>query len=390
MGLQIDNRVQIGVSENSPKLRWFMASQAVAQSRREVERAEIAASPANRKLVATWLFVSFALIVEMFGIGAYVQNDNAGLSIMAWQPVSGVIPPLSHAAWERMFALYKTIPQYKLLNHHMDLAGFKAIFWPEWIHRLWGRLLGLDFGVPLVWFWWTGRLERRLRPWLVTLFVLGGVQGFIGWWMVRSGFQPGLTEVSVFRLAIHYCFATALAIAVFTTGLVVLKPEAARLPPDLAARYRTARWFAIASIVMICVAIVAGTFLSGTHAYTVDNTFPLMQGRWIPPNYGHLHPFWSNFFLSKVTTQWDHRVIGTIAALVVLVAVVGAIRADLPARARDAFLVMGALLIVQYILGVTTLVSKILDIGIVHQLNAVLLLAAAVWAYFELRGRRAA
>ncbi len=389
MGLQIDNRVQIEGSEISPKLRWFMASQAVAQSRREVERAEIAASPANRKLVATWLFVSFALIVEMFGIGAYVQNDNAGLSIMAWQPVSGVIPPLSHAAWERMFALYKTIPQYKLLNHHMDLAGFKAIFWPEWIHRLWGRLLGLDFGVPLVWFWWTGRLERRLRPWLVTLFVLGGVQGFIGWWMVRSGFQPGLTEVSVFRLAIHYCFATALAIAVFTTGLVVLKPDSARLPPDLAARYRTARWFAIASIVVICVAIVAGTFLSGTHAYTVDNTFPLMQGHWIPPNYGHLQPFWSNFFLSKVTTQWDHRVIGTIAALVVLVAVVAAIRADLPPRARDAFLVMGALLIVQYILGVTTLVSKILDIGIVHQLNAVLLLAAAVWAYFELRGRRA-
>ncbi|OZB40139.1 MAG: heme A synthase [Acidiphilium sp. 34-60-192] len=343
-----------------------MASQAVAQSRREVRRAEIAASPANRKLVATWLFVSFALIVEMFGIGAYVQNDNAGLSIMAWQPVSGVIPPLSHAAWERMFALYKTIPQYKLLNQHMDLNGFKAIFWPEWIHRLWGRLLGLDFGVPLVWFWWTGRLERRLRPWLVTLFVLGGVQGFIGWWMVRSGFQPGLTEVSVFRLAIHYCFATALAIAVFTTGLVVLKPDSERLVPALAARYRTARWFAMISIVMICVAIVAGTFLSGTH------------------------PFWSNFFVSKVTTQWDHRLIGTIAALFVLAAVVVAIRADLPSRARDAFLVMGALLIVQYILGVTTLVSKILDIGIVHQLNAVLLLAAAVWAYFELCGRRRA
>lgn len=366
-----------------------MASHSVADLNPRARRG-VASSRENRRLVAAWLFVSFVLIVEMFGIGAYVQNDNAGLSIMAWQPVSGIIPPLSHAAWERMFALYKTIPQYKLLNHTMDLGGFKAIFWPEWIHRLWGRLLGFDFGVPLVWFWWTGRLERRLVPWLVTLFVLGGFQGLIGWWMVSSGFHPGLTEVSVWRLSIHYCFATMLAIAVFTTALVVLKPDEERLAPADAARFRGARLVAIASIVAICVAIVAGTFLSGTHAYTIDNTFPLMQGQWIPPDYAKLHPFWANFFLNKAATQWDHRVIGTLAALVVLGGVVVAIRADLPARARDAFLVMGGLLVVQYILGVTTLVSKVLDIGIAHQMNAVLLLAAAVWAYFELRGRRAA
>ncbi|MCF3945467.1 COX15/CtaA family protein [Acidiphilium sp. AL] len=367
-----------------------MASQTAAGIAMNQSRAARAASPENRRLVAAWLFVSFALIVEMFGIGAYVQNDNAGLSIMAWQPVSGIIPPLTHAAWERMFALYKTIPQYQLLNSHMDLAGFKAIFWPEWIHRLWGRLLGLDFGIPLVWFWWTGRLERRLRPWLLLLFVLGGIQGLIGWWMVASGFHPGMTEVSVWRLSIHYCFATALAIAVFCSGLVVLRPESERLPPAEAAKYRTARGFAIASIVAICIAIVAGTFLSGTHAYTIDNTFPLMQGRWIPPGYATLHPFWRNWVLNKAAAQWDHRLLGTVAALVVIAAVVAAIRADLPPRARDAFLVMGGLLIVQYILGVTTLVSKILDIGIVHQMNAVLLLAAAVWAYFELRGRRSA
>ncbi|HQT85787.1 MAG: heme A synthase [Acidiphilium sp. 37-64-53] len=367
-----------------------MASQSVADFTIPAHRADRAASVQNRRIVATWLFISFALIVEMFGIGAYVQNDNAGLSIMAWQPVSGIIPPLTHAAWERMFALYKTIPQYQLLNSHMDLAGFKAIFWPEWIHRMWGRLLGLDFGVPLVWFWWTGRLERRLRPWLVTLFVLGGVQGLIGWWMVASGFQPGLTEVSVWRLSIHYCFATMLAIAVFTTGLVVLKPDSERLAPSIAAKYKVARGFALASIAVIIVAIIAGTFLSGTHAYTVDNTFPLMQGQWVPPDYAALHPFWSNLFLNKAATQWDHRLLGTIAAVVVLAAVVVAIRADLPPRARDAFLIMGGLLVIQYILGVTTLVSKILDIGIVHQLNAVLLLAAAVWAWFELRGRCAA
>lgn len=366
-----------------------MVSQSAANPAVQADRVGLAASPGNRRIVATWLFVSFALIVEMFGIGAYVQNMNAGLSIMAWQPVSGIVPPLTHAAWERMFALYKTIPQYKLLNSHMDLAGFKAIFWPEWIHRMWGRLLGLDFGVPLVWFWWTGRLERRLVPWLVLLFVLGGVQGLIGWWMVASGFHPGYTEVSVFRLSIHYCFATALAIAVFATALVVLKPAAARLPPELARKYRGSRRLAVAAIVAIVIAIVAGTFLSGTHAYTIDNTFPLMRGQWVPPDYAKLHPFWHNFFLNKAATQWDHRLLGTVAAVVVLGAMVGAIRADLPARARDAFLVMGGLLVVQYILGVTTLVSRVLDIGIAHQMNAVLLLAAAIWAWFELRGRPA-
>lgn len=359
----------------------------ITLSQTRAARIARAASPENRRVVATWLFVSFALIVEMFGIGAYVQNMNAGLSIMTWQPVSGIIPPLTHADWERMFALYKTIPQYHLLNHGMDLAGFKAIFWPEWIHRQWGRLLGLDFGIPFLWFWWSGRFERRIVPWLASLFILGGVQGLIGWWMVASGFQPGFTEVSVFRLSIHYCFATMLAIAVFTTGLVVLKPASARLAPEIAAKYRTARGVAIAAIIAIVIAIIAGTFLSGTHAYTIDNTFPLMQGQWIPPDYSALHPFWQNWFLNKAATQWDHRLLGTVAALVAVGAIVIAIRADLPARARDAFLVMGGLLVVQYILGVTTLVSKVLDIGVVHQMNAVLLLASAIWAWFELRGR---
>lgn len=365
-------------------------SYSVAQHSAASRGAASATTDANRRAVAIWLFVSFALIVEMFGIGAYVQNMNAGLSIMLWKPVSGVIPPLTHAAWERMFALYKTIPQYKLLNAHMDLAGFKAIFWPEWIHRMFGRLLGIDFALPLIWFWWTGKLERRFRPWLVTLFILGGVQGLIGWWMVASGFQHGMTEVSVWRLSLHYCFATLLAIAVFTTGLVVLKPESARLAPETAQRYRWPRRWAMASIVAICVAIFAGTFLSGLHAYTIDNTFPLMQGQWVPPDYASLHPFWRNFFENKAAAQFDHRLLGTVAAVVVIAAVIIGLRADLPPRARDAFLVMGGLVLVQYILGVTTLVSKILDIGIVHQMTAVLLLAAAVWAWFELRGRRAA
>lgn len=339
-----------------------------------------AATKANRRLVAAWLFISFAMIVAMVGIGGYVQNEDAGLSIMVWKPISGVVPPLTHAAWERMFALYKTIPQYALHNPHMDLAGFKGIFWPEYIHRMWGRLLGFVFGVPLLWFWLTGRLERRLRPWLALLFALGGLQGLVGWYMVSSGFEPGHVVVTPWKLSLHYCFATLLCLAVFWTGLVVLRPEPAAMP-----RARGLRALVIASIATIGLTVVAGTFMSGTRAYLIDNTFPLMQGQLIPPDYAALHPFWLNWFANKAAVQWDHRLLGTITALITLATVVAGIRAELPARARDAFLAMGALVLLQYVLGVTTLVSKILDIGLVHQMNAVLLLAASLWALFELR-----
>ncbi|HQT66961.1 MAG: heme A synthase [Rhodospirillales bacterium 20-60-12] len=341
-----------------------------------------ASSVANRRLVSLWLFATYAVIIVMIGIGGYVQNDDAGLSIMVWQPISGVIPPLTTAAWAHMFALYKTIPQYQIANPHMDLAGFKAIFWPEYIHRMWGRLLGFVFGVPLVWFWLTGRLERRLRPWLALLFALGALQGLIGWFMVSSGFEPGHVVVTPWRLSLHYCAAVLLCIAIFWTALVVSKPTVDYVPAGRAPR----RW-AIASIVTIALALFAGTFVSGTRAYLVHNHFPLMEGQLIPPDYAALHPFWLNWFANKAAVQWNHRLLGTLTAIVTIGAFVSGLRADLPSRARDAFLAMGVLVFAQYVLGVSTLVSKNMNLGLLHQMNAVLLLSAAVWAVFELRGR---
>jgi cytochrome c oxidase assembly protein subunit 15 len=358
-----------------------MASQTILGAATQRIRADRAASEANRRLVAVWLFITFVMIVLMVGIGGYVQNEDAGLSIMVWQPISGVIPPLTHAAWERMFALYKTIPQYRLHNPNMNLAGFKGIFWPEYIHRMWGRLLGFVFGVPLVWFWLTGRLERRLRPWLAFLFVMGGLQGLVGWYMVSSGFEPGHVVVTPWKLSLHYCMAVLLCLAVFWTALVVVRPAPSAVPNG-----RGPRGWVIASIAVIALTVVAGTFVSGTRAYLVHNHFPLMDGELIPKHYAALHPFWRNWFANKAAVQWDHRLLGTLTGLITLIAVVVGIRAGLPKRARDAFLAMGALVLLQYILGVTTLVSKILDIGLVHQMSAVLLLASAFWALFELRG----
>jgi len=149
-----------------------------------------ATSRRNRRLVAAWLFIVAGMILVMVVLGGVTRLTGSGLSIMEWEPFRGVLPPLNHAQWEQLFALYKQIPQYALVNQGFGLDGFKHIFWLEWTHRLWGRLIGLAFLGPLIWFWATGRLMRELRPRLVLLFCLGGLQGAIGWFMVASGFFP--------------------------------------------------------------------------------------------------------------------------------------------------------------------------------------------------------
>jgi len=189
-----------------------------------------AASPQNRRLVALWLFVLACMIWIMVGIGGYTRDSGSGLSIMNWDPIIGALPPMSDDAWNKLFALYKTIPQYQLLHQGMDLSGFKQLFWPEYIHRLWGRLMGVVLLVPLIGFAVTGRLEKRLIPWLGLLFVLGGLQGFIGWFMVSSGFFPDSTAVEPWRLSLHFFGAMFLLCAVLWTALTVQSPEPARPP----------------------------------------------------------------------------------------------------------------------------------------------------------------
>src|SRR5579872_1528916 len=165
--------------------------------------ADRAASRKNRRLVALWLFGVASMVFVMVVLGGVTRLTGSGLSIMEWAPLAGALPPMSDAEWQRLFHLYQQIPQYALINEGFGLAGFKQIFWLEWIHRLWGRLIGLAFLGPLIWFWATGRIDRRLRPRLVLLFVLGGLQGAVGWFMVASGFLPDATTVSPLRLVVH-------------------------------------------------------------------------------------------------------------------------------------------------------------------------------------------
>jgi cytochrome c oxidase assembly protein subunit 15 len=343
---------------------------------------EKAAARRSRRLVALWLFGVAGMILVMVVLGGVTRLTGSGLSIMEWAPVSGILPPLNHVEWQKLFDLYKQIPQYALVNEGFGLAGFKQIFWLEWIHRLWGRLIGLAFLGPLIWLWATGRIERRLVPRLVLLFVLGGLQGAVGWFMVASGFLRDTIAVSPTRLVIHLALALVLYAAIVWTGLGVLRPHPVRL---LGARL--VRRLAALCCMLVALTIIAGGFVAGTHAGFDYNTFPLMAGNFVPDGYARLTPFVRNLTENIAAVQFDHRLLATLTATVAMtILAVGVGKPSLRA-ARGAMLALGAAVAVQYALGVATLLLVVpVGLAAAHQASAVLLLTAALVMLHALRG----
>jgi len=346
--------------------------------------AEAAGFRRNRRRVAIWLFVVAYLIWGMVLLGGATRLTGSGLSIMEWAPLSGALPPFSQHEWLRLFAEYKTIPQYSLLHPGMGLDGFKSIFWLEWTHRAWGRLLGVAFLLPLAWFVVTGAIERRLVPRLAGLFGLLCLQGFMGWFMVSSGFFPDSTAVSPYRLVIHLTLALTLFAAILWTALGTADP----VPLSIPGAFRVRRLCQF-SVVMVALTIIAGGFTAGLHAGLEYNTFPLMDGRVFPAGYGDLHPSLLNLTENPIAVQFDHRVMAMLTAITVLTAVWAGWRAGLPRRARWAVLAMGAAVLMQFCLGVATLLTVVaVPIAVAHQATAVLLIATALVATHTLRGAK--
>lgn len=333
------------------------------------------------RLVGNWLLIVSAMIFGMVVGGGHARTIGAGFSILVWRPFFGFIPPLSHAAWEHLFGLYRQTDQYRLLHPGMTLAQFQGLFWPMFLDRAWGRLMAVVFAVPLAIFWWRGRIPNRLALWLLALFGAGAVQAAMGWIMVTTAFDPGVTTVPPAWLAPHFLFAMLIFGAMLWTAMTVKRPAPEPLPG--AAHLRL--WLN-ASIGLIFVTIGAGALVAATNAITVFNTFPLMDGKFIPQGFYAMHPAFLNFIDNKATVQFDHRILATVTALIVLVTAVMGLRAPLSAKGRDAFLILAGLVSLQYILGMTALVSAMPEIGYVHELNAVLLLASAIKARHALRG----
>ncbi len=333
---------------------------------------------ANPRAVAWWLLSVAGLIWIMVALGGATRLTGSGLSIMEWAPLAGTLPPLSQAEWQRLYDLYRTIPQYQLQNAGFGMEGFQRIFWLEWAHRFWGRLIGLAYLLPFIWFWWRGAIPRGLMPRLVLLFALGGMQGAIGWFMVASGFDADRTAVSPYRLVLHLSMAFILFGVILWTALGLLRPAPAVTDQGLRRQVIAAFWLA-------ALTMLAGGFVAGIRAGFSYNSFPLMDGQVIPAGYLDLAPFWRNWTANVAAVQFNHRLLASLTLLAALGAAFAARR--LPAGfARKAVWTMAAAILAQYALGIVTLLHVVpVSLGTLHQALAVGVLAAGLCAWHALR-----
>lgn len=326
----------------------------------------------NRSALRVWLGLVLVTLFALVLVGGATRLTNSGLSITEWKPIHGVIPPLNAVEWQEEFDLYKRIPEYAQINSGMTVEEFKTIFWWEWAHRLIARSIGLIFAVPLAFFWATGRIERRLKAPLLGILGLGGLQGFIGWWMVSSGLVER-TDVSQYRLAVHL----TMACIIFASTMWVMRAIA----PHEEAPARRSRSVRLAMIIAFFTLfqIYLGALVAGLDAGFAYNTWPLMDGAVIPGDLFIQQPWWINLFENPKTVQFVHR-LGAYVLLALVVVHFLQARQELPgsAHARRAAVLL-ALVLLQASLGIATLLSQVqIHAALTHQAVAIVLLGFAV------------
>ena len=328
----------------------------------------------TRRAVGLWLLSIATVIMAMVTIGGLTRLTGSGLSITEWDPIMGAIPPLNDAQWTEAFVKYQRIPQYVIENRGMTLAGFKGIFWWEWTHRFLGRLVGVLFVVPFLWFAWAGAIRKSEWPRFVVLFLLGGFQGFIGWWMVESGLETRIS-VSQYRLAIHLGAAILLLGAILWTALEYLRDLKTGSQPAL-------RAFGLA--VLIYVQMLLGALVAGLHAGLLYNTWPDMDGKIFPEGAFSIAPWWLNPFENPGLAQFDHRIGAYIVAIFAFYIYVKGI--VLIGAAKKSAKLVAALVVFQIGLGIVTLLLQAPEgLAALHQVVAATLFCAAIWHAYELR-----
>lgn len=335
---------------------------------------------ASEKQVGIWLLVCAAMVALMVIVGGVTRLTHSGLSIVEWKPLVGTIPPLSDADWTALFDKYKQTPEYRLVNIGMTLEGFQHIFWWEYSHRLLGRVIGLVFLCPLLYFVYKKAITKRVAPHLYGMFVLGGLQGAMGWYMVASGLvaEP---RVSPYRLAAHL----GLAFAILGWMLWVAIDLISAPHTEKRARHPLARP-AKALVGLVFLMILSGAFVAGAHAGLQYNTWPLMDGGFAPDGLFVLSPLWRNIFENVPLVQLDHRMIAyLIAVSAVAIWVVGRRSHHLPRNGRIASHVLLAAVALQITLGITTLLMLVpVWLGATHQAGAIVLFASSIWVAREL------
>lgn len=331
------------------------------------ERPEARVTP---RIIGWWLMICALLVLIMVAKGGWTRLTDSGLSMVEWQPLT-LLPPLSDQAWHDEFEKYRAFPEYQKINRGMSLDDFKAIYWPEYIHRLWGRVIGLAFAIPFAFFLWRRMVDRALACKLAGLFVLGGMQGLMGWVMVQSGLVDR-PDVSQYRLVAHLGLAALIYALMIKLALSILAPVGAGVVHPLRAVAR-------ALVAGVALVMAAGGFVAGLDAGLIYNTFPTMNGAWVPQGLMMMEPWWRNLFENVTTVQFNHRVLAIALTIAVLAfAAVGWSRLSAGA-ARSWVLAFAAAVLVQAGLGIATLLAHVpVSLGVLHQVWAFVLLSVGI------------
>lgn len=334
---------------------------------------------AGMRQVRAWLIVVAALVVCTLMVGGATRLTESGLSIVEWKPVTGTIPPLTDAAWAKQFEAYKTIPQYREMNRGMSLSEFKTIFWWEWAHRLLGRVIGAVFLLPFLWFLWRGFLSSELKRRLWVIFVLGGAQGAVGWWMVSSGLTERVS-VSQYRLAVHFMLALVIFSAiVWTLRRLMHRPPSATPSSPVPLRVKITGRVLLA---LVFLQLYFGALVAGLRAGRVFNTWPQIDGAFIPTaaRLFFEEPWWRNFFDNTLTVQFSHRMIAYTLVVLAIIHAIDAIRSRTNPDVISGAVWIMAMMFVQVVLGILTLLNQVpIDLGLSHQAVAIVVLTLALF-----------
>lgn len=351
---------------------------AASRARVKVTVFDAADTSLSHRAVRTWLFIVAVLVFAMIVVGGATRLTDSGLSITEWQPILGAIPPVSTADWELAFEKYKQIPEYHIVNKGMSLDAFKAIYWWEWGHRLLGRLIGLVFALPLIVFWLLGRIPPGYGWRLTGLLALGGLQGLLGWYMVKSGLVDRV-DVSHYRLALHLG-AAFLILGLLIWSALDLAPRGAAI--RLATVGPRHLRIAVLLVVLLFLQVLLGALVAGLKAGLTYNTWPLMDGKLVPDGLFTLAPWHMNFFENVTTVQFDHRLMAYVIAAVAIGHAWSLARVDDGGVIISSWSLVLAI-VAQMGVGIWTLLaaegSIPIGLGLAHQGGAAILFGIAIW-----------
>ena len=338
--------------------------------------------PSSQKPVIIWLLTGCLLVYVMLLVGGITRLTHSGLSITEWKVIMGTLPPLNEEQWQLTFEKYQQSPEFKIVNNHYSLSEFKSIFWWEYLHRLLGRIIGLVFLIPFIYFLIKKKLDKKVTKDMVLIFILGGLQGFLGWFMVKSGLVKN-PDVSHYRLAAHLITAFAVFGYIFWVVLNLIYAKEQNIVSKTGnSLSKISKWLFAAVVLQI----IYGAFVAGLNAGLVYNTFPKMGTEWIPESVTALNPFWGNFVEGLAGVQFIHRYLAYAIVVLVFIVWYKGKKIALTERQQQAIAFLPIIVLFQFLLGLFTLLYSVpVVLGILHQTGAFLLFSSVIYLLHSIR-----